>query len=154
MPATMIDDLLPVLVKLEKSHGPNRELGDEILLATGWTQTSVGYFHGPIWCWRDPKGRNYIGDAQLGYEDRPDPTESFNAAMALVPVNELGEPMCVNLEIYSDGSANCHIIPFWLKTRGEEIWSRKQATPVIAICVAALRAQMLMIGRQRQDKEQ
>lgn len=72
-------DYTSLIERLEKAEGPDRELGDDILLACGWHTTSVGYFHGPIIRWCAPDGKSY------DESDRPDPTASLDAAVGLVP---------------------------------------------------------------------
>lgn len=66
----------------------------------------------------------------------PSYTTSLDAAMTLIPFDAEGHRMCTLLECYSDGTGNASVIPFV----GEQVWSRKVATPVLALCIAALKA--------------
>lgn len=70
-----IDELI---AKLEMAPEGSRELGDEILLATGWRRGSVGYWLGPIIMW-SKDDRSYDDGKQ------PNPTTSLDAAIMLVP---------------------------------------------------------------------
>ena len=66
-------------------------------------------------------------------------TTSLDTALTLVPVNGRHR-MCTLLELYSDGTGNASVIPFV----GSQIWSRKRATPILALCIVALRARQAM----------
>lgn len=68
-------------------------------------------------------------------------TGSLDAAMTLVQAAIPGKyrPF-VQIEFYANGTGNCGIHPWWKKTRDDEIWSKEMATPILAVCKAALKA--------------
>lgn len=140
---TMTDRTKPdysdLIARLEKVTGPDRALGDDVLLACGWGMDEVG--EGPdrkiLWC--GPVEEYLDGD-------QPDPTSSIDAAMTLVPegwawfVQRIGDlPQHPEYSSYGD-------VRLWIpaqRTKGlavESVDVRSAPTPAIALCIAALKA--------------
>lgn len=78
--------MLELIERLEKATGPDRELGNSILFACGWTCIEEGPGADRIIVWEPPDGSEAAraGDAYYG-GDQPDPTASIDAALTLVP---------------------------------------------------------------------
>jgi hypothetical protein len=69
-----------LIERLEKADGPDRELGNDILFAAGWTQNEMDYGGGnQVTVWMAPDDTEYLDG------DHPDPTKSIDAAVALLP---------------------------------------------------------------------
>lgn len=68
-----------LIARLEKLSGPDRSVGNDVLLACGWTNNEYGF--GPSrfleWVNPDPNGIDYHDGNQ------PDPTASLDAARML-----------------------------------------------------------------------
>ena len=122
----MTDDLIETLKSVEQG---SRELSDRCLLALGWQQkTAPG-----------PDGREYTfwrkEDNQTWYADRPDPTQSVDNALSLLPgryvFKELIGPWKATI---------CGFVVHILQERGNERieWSGIAKTPALAICVALI----------------
>lgn len=121
-------NLTELLERVEKAEGSNRELGDDILLALGWT----GWPHkkGGILIphWQDPDGRNVPTDL------RPDPTSSIDAAMALVE-------RC-GFEVHSIHFAN--VAAFAVCKKYPAFFEAMARTPALSLCAALLKALIAM----------
>ena len=91
---------------------------------------------------------SYLGIfPDMGYEtweaverDAPHYTTSIDAALTLVPEGLDGKDTCVLFERYANGKGNCGILPWWKRSRDDEVWSKEQATLPLALCIAALKA--------------
>ncbi len=131
-----------LIERLEKATGPDRELGNEVLLACGWRIEEHG--DGPdrhvFWC-----GQDDYADG-----DQPDPTASLDAALTLV------DDFWLELAVYHEGVFGAHAwlhAPEHLVSSKMIVWGDAHLKPSqsisfkdahdlypIAICVAALRA--------------
>ncbi len=73
----------------------------------------------------------------IGYdllEIAPKYATSLDDALTVPPFGPEGHRMCTLIECYSDGAGNASVIPFV----GDQVWSRKVATPALAVCIAGL----------------
>ena len=93
-----------LIQRLEQASGPDRELGDAVLLACGWTRSQRSKWNsarqkvgdGTLardWFWVSPSGYEIEGHR------RPDPTASLDAALTLVPEGAYG--VCIDQYIVS-----------------------------------------------------
>lgn len=77
--------LLALADRVEAATGGGAELGREVLLACGWSKTTVGYFMGQMFRW-SPPGPHVRG---AGFHDdhfhRHNPLTSLDAAMMMIP---------------------------------------------------------------------
>ena len=130
-----------LIERLESAAEGNRELGDEVLLAAGWRKTPVGHFYGPIHHWSSPDGRhNYSEDR------RPNPTQSLDAAMTLVSdgwwfvglVSHVQQTK--EFQVVRVGNWQARLIPTDRHNPPGIIIGEHKSLPVLALCVAALRA--------------
>ena len=81
MDGDTMTDLLALVERCENAMGPNRELGDEILLACGWYLETIHAEDDGVavskMFWVSPSG--------VRSHERLDPTASINAALTLIP---------------------------------------------------------------------
>ena len=80
-----MDKIDTLIRELEEAPDGSRELSDKVLLESGWSYWANGYGPGnPRWSggglWLDPAGVGTVAS-----DPRPSPTESLDAAAALVP---------------------------------------------------------------------
>lgn len=131
-------ELCDLIEKLETANEGSRELDACVWVATngkGQPMKKVGppsYKVPRFFCNPDPD-IDWIGYDLLRIA--PTYTTSLDAALTLVPVGANGYRMCTLLECYSSGTGNASIIPFV----GKRVWSRKMATPALALCIAAIK---------------
>lgn len=123
-------DYQDLISRLEKAKGPDRELGDKVLFACGWTRNCVGHFHGPMYRWRGPDGKSYEDG------EHPDPTASLDAAVGLVP-----EGAYFKIQVGRDHKDTwC-----WVEMKDVEAVAFSKV-PALALCIAALK------GRQASEE--
>lgn len=122
--------LLDLAARVEAVEGPDRELADEVMLATGWT---VENHNSLINDWWSPALKRYPAPA------RPNPLASLDAAMMLVPegIYRMIEQQLVLRDGEERAFARVRIntAPNTFSLNGEG----HAATPALALCAAALR---------------
>ena len=72
-----------IIARLEKAEGPDRVLGEDVLLACGWRKVPTGYFYGQMHWWAPPPpndGRGFDADNFRQHN----PLASLDAAIGLV----------------------------------------------------------------------
>ncbi len=111
-----------LIARLEAAHEGSRELDEAIMLLCYPAVTRIG----EEW---------HMFGTKIRVESY---SSSIDAALTLVPTVPIkGNPrMCTMLELYSDGTGNA-CVHHW---DNRKIWSRCQATPALALVIAALRA--------------
>lgn len=116
-----------LIERLEKATGPDRELGNDILYATGWTVHEIGEGDVRSAIWTEPRGEEYREG------DHPDPTASIDAALTLLP-----DPHWDHLVAFKCGIGWYAFI----KAPDLTIWESDldQRSGAIAICIASLTA--------------
>lgn len=131
-------ELAALIARLEKATGPDRELGNAVLLVSGWTMDEQGDGPARSIFWVSP-GRDYdcYND---GYQ--PNPTASIDAALTLVP------------DVRWDWSVwhLCgHEHGAMIKAPDLSQWScdKGAITPAIALCIAALKARLATTTGER-----
>lgn len=127
-----MSDLSDIISRLEALTGPSRELGDEVLRAYGWTTPTGGGWPNDRF-WSQPNGQTYGGVGE-----RPDPTASVDAALALLPDDSWEWNLAWN-----SGFGFAEVGDPTLHMEGEH------KTPAIALCIASLRAREADRGGER-----
>ena len=116
-----------LIAALESASGPDRGLGDRVLLACGWRKTSVGSFYGPMYVWVSPNGDRY------DEERRPDPTASMDAVQTLI--DDGVEWSVTNLYGVAHAEVGLNFAD-----RDFEIGRREDGNMILALATAALKA--------------
>lgn len=128
-----------LIERLEKLQGPDREVGNEILRASGWTiktnQSSGTGSRTSVW-WRDPTGEYFSDGCQ------PDLTKSIDAALTLIEKKSSWALECAMNETAATIYPNWDIDPL-------NKFSAFAPTPAIAICIASLRARAALEDKER-----
>ncbi len=128
-----------LIARLEAAEGPSREL--DLDIAEAVMDVLTGEQHRPdlLKALRDFQQR----EKRLPYDDismywLPHWTESMDATLKLLPKGDNGKRLCIVLEMYADGKANACVV-----LRTENIWSKEQATPALALLIAILKVHYL-----------
>lgn len=118
-----------IIERLEKATGPDRQLGNDVLLACGWRLEEEGDGPDRRLFWSSP-------DADYNDGDQPDPTASLDAARLLVSgffwlagegKTRAGEPL---------GGAQIFRTTYLVKPIAEAEHDKVE----IALCIAVLKA--------------
>ena len=123
-------DLSSLIAKLEAATEGSRELSDEVLIACGWKRGVVGKPPLQSAYWKTPDGQRmgWEDDLTSGGVERPDPTQSLDAALTLVPSD------CA-WDVWGPVSGNAQLM------RGSgEIIEAVAGNAILALCIAALKA--------------
>ena len=131
--------LSSLIATLEAAIEPSRELADEVLLAGGWKANLLEYY--PT-VWKNPDGdRSYW---------RPNPLESMDAAISLVPEGWYGQinfgewpPYRQDNTTLWSNDSNCKENFFGVPG--------KALTPAHALTIAALKARLAMAEKEARD---
>ena len=127
---TDADVLRELIAKLGAATEPTRELADEVLLAIGWRYDEATV------SWISPGRRRQVNPAH-----RPNPLESMDAAISLVPegwhwqTNDVGEAWC-GTHFAHDKSV---------------LFKGSTTTPAHALTIAALRARLADMEARSDD---
>lgn len=123
--------LSDLIARLEKATGPDRELGNDVLLACGWVCEEHGNGGPDTYLTWAPSA----DDDDFMDGDQPDPTSSIDAAMTLVPKGmEKDFTDLYGVARVSVG-INANPGPFYGTHEGGSL--------AIALCIAALKARSL-----------
>ena len=129
--SAVASSLSDLIARLEKATGPDRELGNDVLLACGWVCEEHGN-GGPdtylTWA-PSPDDDDFLDG------DHPDPTSSIDAAMTLVP--EGMEKDFTDLYGVARVSVGINANP------GPFYGTHEGGSLAIALCIAALKARSL-----------
>jgi hypothetical protein len=110
--------------RVEQASGPDRALADAALLACGWTQQFLFEWSEPAW-WSP-------GGGSMSRWSLPDPTDSLDAALTLVPQGHR-----FRLWHHHTGKFGADVFP---DGGGTVSRSTNATTPALALCAAAVRA--------------
>ena len=126
--SAVASSLSDLIARLEKATGPDRELGNDVLLACGWVCEEHGN-GGPdtylTWA-PSPDDDDFLDG------DHPDPTSSIDAAMTLVPDGMENDFTDLYGIARVSVGINANPGPFYGTHEGGSL--------AIALCIAALRA--------------
>ena len=117
-------EIAELIERLEKATGPDRKLDDDIAISHGWTFEKMKRDARPYW--REPGQTEWFARSRSG---PPAYTSSIDAALTLVPEG-------MDWSISSYGGTFIHPGNDAPVIRGEG------RTPVLTLCVAALRARI------------
>lgn len=124
---TNVTKLLALADRCEKAGGPDRELADDILRATGWRYDTPAHNPSHMKRWIRPDG-NYVA-----YGPQPDPTGNTDDAMTLLPSNT----SCAVTMRFNCGKRRK--VDLMVLDRNQPSYIRAAST-ALALCSAALRA--------------
>lgn len=132
-----MSDLSALIIRLEKATGPDRELDAAIYSAVSATEGVK-----PV---KDRPGYVHVPDYEKPELSGVKPVEFFSAsidaALTLMPENSGGDRYSTKLDLYLSGEGSAELL-----VRGNLVWTKRQATPAIALCVAALCARQEEAG--------
>jgi hypothetical protein len=112
-----------LIARLQLATGPSRELGDEVLIACGWTKFR----------WNSaPRWRRHDG-VSIHAVTRPNPTASIDAALTLIP-----EGFAWSVQFSNSMLADAWLYP--PDYDGDIEFKGHAATTAIALCIAILKS--------------
>lgn len=132
-----------LIERLEKATGPDRELGDDVLMACGWRLIEEGPGPDRILYWAAPDDVpiDPMHGGEYANGDQPDPTASIDAALTLVPKGMRWLVGCGQLEP-TEPLYGAQIRKPGFSTGGVVISEGESNHMAIALCIAALKARL------------
>jgi hypothetical protein len=133
--------LMELIERLEKATGPDRELGNQALLACGWKR----WREDRIYLWEMPGARGIT----TAYP--PDPTASLDAAVTLVPEGWIWQasnraPKPHTGRAYIHNGELVFVGIGGVRNPSHRAVEVTAITPAIALCIAALKARLSKVS--------